>query len=59
MNDEKYIQVMISRRGLILISTHMCVPTIYKKTRFVKCTERSHLKYIYRCDLPFSMLNQR
>ena len=46
MNDEKYIQVMISRLGLILISTHMCVPTIYKKTRFVKCTESSHLKYI-------------
>ena len=46
MNNEKYIQVMISTLGLILISRHMCVPTIYKKTRFVKCTERSHLKYI-------------
>ena len=31
MNNEKYIQVMISRRGLILISTHMYEPTIYKK----------------------------
>ena len=36
MNNKKYIQVMISRLGLILISRHMCVPTIYKKTRFVK-----------------------
>ena len=31
MNDEKYIQVMISRRGLILISTHVCTYYIQEK----------------------------
>ena len=36
MNDENYIQVMISRRGRILISTHVCVPTIQGVPKHMK-----------------------